>query len=153
MQRSKQQALMFLLGAVLVGGVLGYSTDRVVAKKDGRPLAQRTSFYDEFHVSPDQKRKLDSMFDDQNCKVEELMRPIRPALDSLKAQGHRDMLAAMTAGQRTAVAAREARMKARRDSIDKVRAAEQGYRPHRCGSRPGIGGSGASRSPGGPFFQ
>jgi hypothetical protein len=28
MQRSKQQALMFLLGAVLVGGVLGVSAAR-----------------------------------------------------------------------------------------------------------------------------
>ena len=150
MQRSKQQALMFLLGAVLVGGVLGYSADRVTVKKDGRSLAQRTSFYEEFHVSADQKKTLDSIFDDQNCKADELLKPIRPALDSLKAEGHREMLAVMTADQRTAVAAREARMKARRDSIDKVRG------PRRCGGSrpgngPGMGGAGPDRGPGGLF--
>ena len=30
MQRSKQQAIMFLLGAVLVGGVVGFSAERVI---------------------------------------------------------------------------------------------------------------------------
>jgi hypothetical protein len=30
MQRSKQQALMFLLGAVLVGGAVGFSADRYI---------------------------------------------------------------------------------------------------------------------------
>ena len=162
MQRSKQQALMFLLGAVLVGGVLGFSADRVIGKKEGRSLAQRTSFYEEFHISADQRKRMDSIFDDTNCKTEELIKPIRPQLDSLKSRGRRDWLAVMTPDQRVALSAREARMKARRDSIDKARA-EQGdhskdrganERVRRCGgSRPGMGGPGSSRGSAGPFFQ
>ena len=36
MQRTKQQALMFLLGAVLVGGVLGFSAERALHEdRDG----------------------------------------------------------------------------------------------------------------------
>src|SRR3954471_8209249 len=127
MQRSKQQALMFLLGAVLVGGVLGFSADRVMsANKGPRTLERRGSFYDEFGITDDQRRKLDSIFDETNCKIDVLMNPVRPSLDSVKAQGRRDWLAAMTAEQRTALAAREARMKARRDSLDKAHASERG---------------------------
>lgn len=163
MQRSKQQALMFLLGAVLVGGVLGFSADRVMGKKEGRSLAQRTSFYEEFHISADQRKKMDSIFDDTNCKTEELIKPIRPQLDSVKLHGRRDWLAVMTPTQRAALSARETRVKARRDSIEKARAAEgerdrdrgPNERSRRCGARSGIGGpgSGAARGPGGPFFR
>ena len=32
MESSKQHALMFLLGAVLVGGALGFTADRVIAR-------------------------------------------------------------------------------------------------------------------------
>ena len=45
MQRSKQQALMFLLGAVLVGGVLGFSADRVMSKKPQRMSARMSSYF------------------------------------------------------------------------------------------------------------
>ena len=41
MERPKQQALAFLLGALLVGGVLGFSADRVLRKDDPTPAARR----------------------------------------------------------------------------------------------------------------
>ena len=50
MQRSKQQALMFLLGAVLVGGVLGFSADRFVASKKPTRVPARVQMYDDIGI-------------------------------------------------------------------------------------------------------
>ena len=154
---------MFLLGAVVVGGVLGFSADRVIANKNPRTWAQRITLYDELGITADQRNKMDSIFDDANCKTEELMKPVQASLDSLKTQSRRDWMAVMTDKQRAQFDARDARMRARRDSIDKARAAERATHPsdvnerqRRCGGpRPGIGagGPGQTRGPGGPFFH
>jgi hypothetical protein len=163
MQRSKQQALMFLLGALLVGGVLGFSADRVIAAKTSpRPMERRISFYDRFSITPDQRKKLDSIFDDTNCKIDAVMTPIRPSLDSIKNAGRVDWLAVMTEEQRKAIAAHEAKMKAQRDSVRAARASapRSEDRPRRCGGNaspvqgPGVGGGGGGgpRGPGGPHF-
>ncbi len=45
MQRSKQQALMFLLGAVLVGGVLGFSANRVMSSSKPKRASAREQMY------------------------------------------------------------------------------------------------------------
>ena len=52
MQRTKQQALMFLLGAVLVGGALGFSADRYIGhEKFASQYGPRGKFYDEIGLS------------------------------------------------------------------------------------------------------
>lgn len=159
MQRNKQQALMFLLGAVLVGGVLGFSADRVMSKKPQR-VSARMRMYDDIGIAPDQRVKMDSVLDETNCKTQELMQTVRPSMDSARAEGRKALLGLMTEAQRAAYSAREVRFKAQMDSIDKARAArgssggpgEHGDRP-RCGGGPGMGGPGPSRGPGGPFFR
>jgi hypothetical protein len=159
-QRSKQQALMFLLGAVLVGGVLGFSADRVMSKKPPR-MSARMRMYEDIGIAPDQRVKMDSILDETNCKTQEVMRPLRPAMDSIRTSGVNAILGLMTADQRAAYDAREARFKARIDSIDKASSAnprsagDRGDRPHRCGgpgSPSGAGAPGPTRGPGGPFF-
>ena len=52
MQRSKQQALMFLLGAVLVGGVLGFSADRLFDHDERGPWAGRMRMSDVIEPPP-----------------------------------------------------------------------------------------------------
>src|ERR1041385_1966987 len=147
MVRSKQQALMFLLGALIVGGVLGFSADRVVsASKTPRSWAQRTSMYDELGISSEQRLRIDSMLDESSCLVDSLYRPLKPAMDSLMARRKADMLTLLTPEQRTKLAAREARFKARQDSIQKTRAAERAAHPERdhstrCGGPPRGAGS------------
>jgi len=164
MQRSKQQAVMFLLGAVLVGGVLGFSADRVITVNKGpRSWAQRTSLYDELGITTDQRSRIDSLLDESSCRIADLWKPIKPAMDSLMAQQRQDWLAQLTPAQRTKLAAREARFKVQRDSVERVRASARGTnehgtrsdRPRRCGGspRPGMGGPGPNRGPGGPFFR
>jgi hypothetical protein len=159
MQRSKQQALMFLLGAVLVGGVLGFSAERVMSKKPPRTSA-RSRMYDDIGITPEQRVKMDSILDETNCKTGDLMSTIKPALDSVHAAGRKSIIALMTPQQQAAFNARQARFTAYVDSVEKARAArgDSGDRSRRCGgaSGPGIGpGAGQHRGtggPGGPFF-
>jgi hypothetical protein len=157
-QRSKQQALMFLLGAVLVGGVLGFSADRVMSKKPPR-MSARMRMYDDIGIAADQRVKMDSILDETNCKTQDLLRPLRPAMDSIRTSGVNAILGLMTADQRSAYDTREARFKARIDSIEKANAGaphgtpDHSDRPRRCGGPGGgPGGPGANRGPSVPFF-
>ena len=62
MQRSKNLAMMFLLGAVLVGGALGFTADRVWTRdawcKD--PRASQELLYDRLELDPKQRAAFDS---------------------------------------------------------------------------------------------
>lgn len=157
MQRSKQQALMFLLGAVLVGGVLGFSAERVMNKKPARVPA-RVQMYDDIGIDSAQRVTMDSVLDETNCKLGDVSRPLRPKLDSVRTEGFNSIKALMTPVQREAFDAREGRMRARMDSVEKARDAEWAKkhpdRPSRCGSGAPRAGSGGSSGGGGPrtFF-
>lgn len=123
MQRSKQQALMFLLGAVLVGGVLGFSADRVFYDKP-KDWLPRTRMYDDLGLSETQRTRMDSLLDDRNCQIGAVMKPVRPHLDSIKKAAHQQVLQILTPEQqaklelhRSEMARREVLERARRDSM------------------------------------
>jgi len=84
MQRSKQQALMFLLGAVLVGGVLGFSAERVLGHTDHSSWPDRTRMYDDLALTDQQRSAMDSVLDQNNRQRDTIMHVVRPQLDSLK---------------------------------------------------------------------
>ena len=111
MHRPKQQALAFLLGAVLVGGVVGFSADRVFRQNDTSLTAKRKALYDDLGLQPAQRVKLDSVFDESNCQLDVLFKPLQPALDSIKAVRRASMNAVLTAEQRV-------RLDARRKDLD-----------------------------------
>ena len=68
MQRTKQQALMFVLGAVLVGGALGFSADRYfVHEKVVSQYGPRARFYDALGLTEAQRATLDSLAFQQEC--------------------------------------------------------------------------------------
>jgi Spy/CpxP family protein refolding chaperone len=115
MQRSKQQALMFLLGAVLVGGVLGFSAERVL---DGKPKnwAPRQRMYDDLGLSEVQRTTMDSLLDERNCQVGAVMKPVRPQLDSIRKAAHQQVLQILTPGQREKLELRVSE-NASRDSV------------------------------------
>jgi hypothetical protein len=119
MQRSKQQALMFLLGAVLVGGVLGFSADRVLHEK-AKNWAPRTRMYDDLGLSESQRATMDSLLDERNCQIGVVMKPVRPHLDSIKKAAHQQMLQIMTPEQQAKLELRRNEME-RRDSLEKAR--------------------------------
>lgn len=84
MERPKQQALAFLLGALLVGGVLGFSADRVFRKDDPTPAARRLAFYDDIGLTEKQRPAMDSLLDERNCRMDSVVKTIQPTLDSIK---------------------------------------------------------------------
>ena len=113
MQRSKQQALFFLLGAVLVGGVLGFSAERVFSSDRGTHWAPRQAMYDDLALSVEQRTTMDSLLDERNCQISAVMKPVRPQLDSIKASAHQQVLQVLTPTQREKLEARRLEMEGR----------------------------------------
>jgi len=100
MDRPKQQAIAFLLGAVLVGGVVGFSADRMFRHDDMSIAEKRKAMYDDLDMSPAQRVAMDSLFDARNCQYDAIFRPIQPALDSLRSATRDKMNQILTAEQR-----------------------------------------------------
>ena len=119
MQRSKQQALMFLLGAVLVGGVLGFSADRVFVNKP-KHWAPRQYMYQDLELTETQIAAMDSLLDARNCQIRVVMRPVQPQLDSIKRAAHAQMQQILSAEQRAKLDARAGEER-QRDSIRSAR--------------------------------
>jgi len=109
MQRSKQQAVMFLLGAVLVGGVLGFSADRVL-RDPSTHWARRQAFYDDLGLSPAQRSTMDSLLDERNCQINAVMKPVKPQLDSIRQAAHQQVLQVLTPPQREKLEQRKKEM-------------------------------------------
>src|SRR5689334_19323801 len=148
MQRSKQQALMFLLGAVLVGGVIGASAIKVMDKKPARPSA-RVQMYDDIGIDSAHRITMDSVLDETNCRLGEVIKLWRPRTDSIRDAGFATIRELMTTEQREAFDARATRMKAHNDSVEKARDAEWAKnhpdRPRRCASGAPRGGPGGGQ--------
>ncbi len=89
MQASKNLAVMFLLGAVLIGGALGFSADRVIvgericAEKSG-PKNMRKMFADRLELSAPQEAKIDSLLDDRHRQIRLVMATVKDQLDSVR---------------------------------------------------------------------
>ena len=129
MQRSKQQALMFLLGAVLVGGVLGFSAERVMlhAKQD-RSWAARTAMYDDLDLSPAQRAAMDSVIDEKNRRVDSLLKPVKPQIDSVRANARTQFYRIFTTEQRAKFETRVREDSTRREDAHRARAREDSLR-------------------------
>lgn len=119
MQRSKQQALMFLLGAVLVGGVLGFSADRVFSEQR-RDWGSRMHMYQDLGLSEAQRCVMDSLLDARSSQIRALMNPLQPQLDSIRRSAHQQILQVLASEQRVKLEQRAAE-EHRRDSVRKVR--------------------------------
>jgi hypothetical protein len=145
---------MFLLGATLVGGVLGFSAERVFNKKPGQRVPARIQMYDDIGIDSIQRVTMDSVLDETNCKLGDASRPLRPVMDSIRNEGFNTIKGLMTPVQREAFDAREARMRARMDSAEKARDAEWAKkhpdRPRRCATGGSRGGPGGQPDRGGP---
>lgn len=85
--RSKSLALMFLLGAFLTGGAVGFVADRAVtlsrpSKKPMDQRAMRDSLARELHLSDAQRLKVDSIFDWRRARYKEIMDSVQPVFDA-----------------------------------------------------------------------
>ena len=90
MQRSKGLAVIFLIGAFMAGGALGYAAGH---RMDGRHgirggrenMSARIAR--ELNLSPAQRTSLDSLMERRREQIRLVYRPIRPQLDSLEKVG------------------------------------------------------------------
>jgi Spy/CpxP family protein refolding chaperone len=90
MDKSKGYALMFLLGAFVAGGALGFTAYRVIDTKHGHemrgPRAYRQRMAEELKLSPQQQASVDSLIEQKHRQIVTLYKPVRPQLDSLAIQ-------------------------------------------------------------------
>ena len=102
MQRSKNLAMMFLLGAVLVGGALGFTADRVWTRDAAcnDPRASRALLYDRLELTGAQRAAWDSLLDDRQRQFDSLFKPIKPQMDSIRSRSRAQMRALLTSEQR-----------------------------------------------------
>jgi len=107
MQRSKQQALMFLLGALLVGAILGFSATRVF--RDNGPTPGRQAMYDDLQLTSAQRAAMDSLLDQRHCQISRTLATVEPKLDSIRASARAQMDRLLTPEQRTRLEARRER--------------------------------------------
>jgi len=87
MERSKGYAVMFLLGAFITGGALGFTADRVMSGEKGRqmrgPGSYRQRMATELNLNPQQQASIDSLMEQKNDQIVALYKPVKPQLDSL----------------------------------------------------------------------
>lgn len=104
MERSKSLAMMFLLGAALVGGVLGFTADRVLVRdqlcpKIGSQQAMRDRMAADLGLDASQRARFDSILIARNARIDSLQRPIRPQMDSVIQAARTSIRAILTPDQ------------------------------------------------------
>jgi hypothetical protein len=101
MQQSKNLAIAFLLGAVLVGGALGFTADRVFLRdRIAHRGPGRVSLADRLMLDSTQRTRLDSILDDRHRRWQVVMAPVQPALDSIKMRARDEIRLMLNATQR-----------------------------------------------------
>jgi hypothetical protein len=87
MNRTKGYALMFLLGAFIAGGALGFSADRAMRRDHSRdmrgPRAYRQRLSEELSLTAQQQASVDSLLEQRHRQIVALYKPVKPQLDSI----------------------------------------------------------------------
>jgi hypothetical protein len=96
MNRSKAMAMMFLLGALLTGGALGFAGSRVLNGKEpvirwGDQRSMRDYVGRRLDLSVGQRVAVDSILEDRHRQMGKLMEPLRPKMDSIRMSSRAQM--------------------------------------------------------------
>jgi len=86
MEKSKGYAMMFLLGAFVAGGALGFTADRVMDSRHGHERgsrAYRQRMAEELKLTPQQQASVDSLIEQKHRQIVTLYKPVKPQLDSI----------------------------------------------------------------------
>jgi hypothetical protein len=105
MQGSKNLAVTFLLGAVLVGGALGFTADRVMIRDrlcatSSNSGSLRLTLADRLQLDATQRARLDSILDERHRRYELVMSTVRDQLDSVKMRARDQIRLVLTEEQR-----------------------------------------------------
>ena len=125
MRGSKQLAMMFLLGAVLVGGVLGFTADRVImrehvcVKKDKSQTAFREQFARDLDLTPAQRVAVDSILDYRHSQIGAVMATVRPKMESIKDSSRAQILRVLNESQRIRFEAMRQEMRNKHNAAEK----------------------------------
>jgi hypothetical protein len=97
MQRSKSVALAFLLGAVVVGGSLGFTADRVwlrerICQQSGNRADARSRLARDLGLTAAQRATLDSLLDRRHDQMSAVVKQIRPQMDSVRDRTRQDII-------------------------------------------------------------
>ena len=88
MQRSRSLALMFLLGALLVGGALGFTADRVLTSdrcaKSGDNRRSFAWLTEELHLTAEQSAAVDSIVERRHREMRAVISTVRPQMVAVR---------------------------------------------------------------------
>jgi hypothetical protein len=117
---TRSLAMAFVLGALLVGGVLGFTADRVLGRDDacGRYFTRnelRNRFADRLELTPAQRVKIDSILDARRVQVDSIEAPVKQAIAAVGDSTARRITAVLDEKQR----AKFAEMRADRERRDR----------------------------------
>ena len=89
MKDSRNLAMMFLLGAFITGGVLGFTANGYmhrgsVCSTGDRSGALMSVLSQRLQLTGSQQHTVDSLLDDRARQYKVVMEPIRPRIDSIK---------------------------------------------------------------------
>ena len=119
-------AMAFVLGALLVGGVVGFTADRVLGHDDAcaRYFTRgelRNRFADRLELTPAQRVTVDSILDQKRAAMDSLQAPVQSAMTAVSDLTTRRIDAVLDASQR----ARFAAMRADRDRRERADSTER----------------------------
>lgn len=105
MTRPKSVALAFLLGALLLGGLLGLTADRLVLReqlreRSGDQRRLRTRLAEDLQLNTSQRAAVDSILDLRNRRLDEVLSVVRPQMDSLMNEARDSIRVLLTPAQR-----------------------------------------------------
>ena len=123
---TRSLALAFVLGALLVGGVLGFTADRVLGRDDAcsRYFTRselRKRFADRLELTDAQRVKVDSILDTKRAAMDSIQAPVKAAMAAVSDSTTRRIESVLDAKQRATFA----EMRADRDRRDKADSAER----------------------------
>lgn len=129
MRSTRGVAMAFVLGALLVGGVVGFTADRVLGHDDAcaRYFTRgelRKRFSDRLNLTPAQRVTIDSILDQKRAAMDSLQTPVRAAMTAVSDLTTRRIDAVLDASQR----ARFAAMRADHDRRDRADSTERARR-------------------------
>lgn len=128
MRSSKGLALAFILGALIVGGVVGFTADRVLGRDCSGPRfvtrpELRRHFAERLALTPAQRVKVDSILDRKRARMDSIMAPVQPAMKAVSDSTALAIDAVLDAPQR----AKFAEMRAENEKRDHRRGGRGGH--------------------------
>ena len=122
--RPKSLAMMFILGAFLTGGAVGFAADRVVSPPRPDVFNEATMVEElarELKATPEQRVVIDSVWDWRRKQSREIMKTVRPTLDAVRDSARVLMMNTLDDAQKTAFRALLERNQRTADSAARAR--------------------------------